>query len=92
MDVADRRVQLLCLTGLGPAWCRGTVVVRYAAGRRTVSSRRVAVRSTCRFASRVAFASLRRLAGRRRLRVSVRFEGNPALRAATARPRTARVR
>ena len=72
--------------------CRGTVLVRVKAGRRTISARRAPVRPSCAFRSRVAFSDPARFAGRARLRVRVRFGGNAALRAARSRPLAVRVR
>ena len=76
----------------GAAGCRGTVTVRYKAGRRTISARRARVRRSCAFRSRVTFSVPQRFAGRARLRVRVRFGGNAALRPARSRPLAVRVR
>jgi len=59
------------------AGCRGRVTVTVQAGRRTVSRRRTALGSACRFATRIR---LRGLGRHRRVRVLVRFAGNASLR------------
>jgi predicted esterase len=75
----------------GQACGSGVVAVQVKTGRRTISTRRTAVRADCSFASSVRFRVRSRL-GRGRLKFSVRFYGNRALLAVTAAPRYARVR
>lgn len=60
--------------------CRGRVSVQVKAGRRTVSTRRVAVTRRCDFRARVTFRDPRRFGGARSLRVFVRFLGGERLR------------
>jgi hypothetical protein len=87
------RGELRLPAGLGrSAGCRGVVSVRYKAGRRTISSRRAAVRPDCRFTSRVTFTLPWRFGAQRRLRVLVRYEGSPSLRRSGAAERSVRVR
>ena len=70
--------------------CAGKVAVRYTAGRRAISTRRVRLREDCTFARRVSFGSRSRLrAGR--LRVEVRFLGNAVLLPMSAPKRYVRV-
>ena len=71
-----------------PPLCTGTVRVRFTRLGATISVRRVALRSDCRYRSRVAFYSSRL---RGRLRVLVRFEGNSFLLAKSATTHTVRV-
>ena len=68
----------------------GQVAVTLKRGRRTVSSRRAALRRDCTYRSVVTFASRRRL-GDGRLRVVARFLGNSVLRSAAAQGRSVRV-
>jgi Ca2+-binding RTX toxin-like protein len=78
--------------GVTPAQgCRGTVTVQFKAGRKTVSTRRVRLRSNCTYRSRVTFRIPQRLRPRT-LRRSVRFGGNAVLGADSARRQTLRVR
>ena len=67
----------------------GQVAVTIKRGRRTVSSRRAALRRDCTFRSAVSFASRRRL-GSGRLRVTARFLGNSVLRSLPAEARSVR--
>jgi phosphodiesterase/alkaline phosphatase D-like protein len=68
--------------------CTGLVYVRFMAGARAVAFRRVPLQSNCTFGTQVGF---RHRIGHqaRRLRVVVRFHGNPYLRPASARTRRA---
>jgi phosphodiesterase/alkaline phosphatase D-like protein len=63
--------------------CSGLVGIRYFAGHKAVAYRLAAVQSNCTFATQVGF---RRRVDRKtaRLRIVVRFRGNPYLRAASA--------
>ena len=65
--------------------CRGRVVIRFKAGRKTVRLRRARVRGTCRYRSRALVRVRPRV-----LRVKIRFRGNAVLRPRSAR--TLRVR
>jgi len=71
--------------------CRGTVTVQIKAGRTTVSTRRVRLRSNCTYRSRVTFRIKRRLRPRT-LRRSVRFGGNAVMAARSASRQTLRIR
>jgi hypothetical protein len=71
--------------------CRGTVAVQIKAGTKTVSTRRVKLRSNCTYRSRVTFRLPQRLRPRR-LRRIVRFGGNSVVNATSARRQTLRVR
>lgn len=68
----------------------GMVAVTYKVVSKTISNRRVALGSDCRFKSTVTFRNRSRL-GRGQLRVSVRFLGNEVLKAASARRHNVRV-
>ncbi|HWF74975.1 MAG TPA: hypothetical protein VG186_16610 [Solirubrobacteraceae bacterium] len=70
--------------------CTGLVYVRYLAGKRAVAFRRAPVQSNCTWGAAVGF---RHLVGHTatKLRVAVRFQGNPYLRAASARSREVRL-
>jgi hypothetical protein len=85
------RGRLTLPTGVTPAQgCRGTVTVQIKAGRKTVSTRHVKLRSNCTYRSRVTF----RIKGRlrpRTLKRSVRFGGNAVMAAKSARRQTLRV-
>lgn len=59
--------------------CRGRVVIRFKAGRKTVRLRRARVRGTCRYRSRALVRVRARV-----LRVKVRFRGNAVLRPRSA--------
>ncbi len=67
--------------------CSGRIAIRYKAGTRTISLRRVFLKKDCTATSTVSFAKAGRFAGRGKLTVQVRFEGNAALfpKAAVAR-------
>jgi hypothetical protein len=67
------------------------VTVRIKAGKKTISSRQVKLRSNCTYRSRVTFRLERRLRPRT-LRRSVRFGGNAVLSAKSAKRKTLRVR
>lgn len=85
------RGRLALPTGLSPATsCQGgRVSVQIKRGTKTVSTRRVDLRTNCTFSSSVRFARSRRTA-RGTLKVTVRFLGNAVLERITARPRTVR--
>ena len=71
--------------------CIGVVSVQIKRGSNTVSTRRAEVRSDCTFASTVTFADRRRLGkGSARLKVTVRFLGNPRLNRVTSTPQFVR--
>lgn len=73
------------------AACFGVVSVQIKRGSNTVSTRRAEVRSDCTFSSTVAFADRRRLGkGSARLKVTVRFLGNPRLNRVTSTPQFVR--
>ena len=72
--------------------CKGRVLVQVKRGKRTISSRRVRVRSsTCRFTSKVTFRDRARLGTAKKLRFSVRFQGNRVLTPRSARVKTVRI-
>jgi hypothetical protein len=70
--------------------CRGTVTVQIKAGRKTVSTRRLKLRSNCTYRSRVTFRIKRRLR-QRTLKRSARFGGNAVMAAKSASRQTLRV-
>ena len=72
--------------------CRGRVAVQVKAGKRTVSTRRVAVDRRCGFRSRVTFRDVRRFGGARALRVFARYLGGDRLRPVRAPAVTVRTR
>lgn len=79
-------------TGVTPGLgCKGTVAVQFKAGKKTISTRRVKLRSNCSYRSRVTFRLPRRL-NPRTLRVFVRFAGNDVIAAKNAARRSVRVR
>ena len=59
--------------------CKGRVTVRFKAGRKTISSRRAQLTSTCRYSRSVTFQSRKRFPRLRYLRVQATFEGNEVL-------------
>ena len=65
--------------------CAGKISVQIKRGKKTVSTRRVKLRANCTYLSRVTFTS-KRLKGRGRLKVTVRFLGNSRLLPKTAKP------
>lgn len=69
--------------------CRGQVTVRFQAHNKTISTRRIALRSDCRYSSRVAFRLPRRLEPTLVVRVS--FGGNGVLRLKDAPGKTVRI-
>ena len=71
--------------------CRGTVTVQIKAGRKTVSTRRVRLRSNCTYRSRVTFRIRQRLRPRT-LRRTVRFGGNAVMAARSAPRQALRIR
>ncbi len=76
--------------GIGAAACkRGRVSVQTKVGARTVSTRRVTLRSDCSYRVSVTFHDRRRL-GRGRLTLSVRFLGNARFKPAATRRLSAR--
>ena len=85
------RGRLSLPTGLSPATsCRGgRVSVQIKRGTKTLSTRRVSLRSNCTFSSAVQFARSRRVA-RGSLKVTARFLGNAVLQAIRAPSRTVR--
>ena len=70
----------------------GVVSVQVKAGTRTVSTRRVEIRSSCTYSSTVTFRDRSRLRTARSLRFLARFTGNGVVAAARARTRTGRLR
>ena len=70
----------------------GDVAVVFKAGRKTISTRRVALTRTCSYRSRVTFRSRKRFPRSGRLTVRVRFLGNAVLGARRARTVTVRTR
>jgi hypothetical protein len=70
--------------------CRGRVAVRIKAGGRTVSLRRATLSKSCTFSSTATFS--RPFAGRRRLTIQARFEGNGTLLPRASATRTVGVR
>jgi hypothetical protein len=70
--------------------CAGTVSVQVKSGTKTISTRRVKVRSNCTYKSSVTFKSRGRLKARGTLKVTARYGGNQFLKSATAK--SARVR
>ena len=85
------RGRLSLPTGLSPATaCKGgRVSIQIKRGTKTVSTRRVALRSSCTFSSTVTFSRSRRNA-RGRLKVTARFLGNDVLERISARSRSVR--
>lgn len=72
--------------------CIGTVSVQIKRGSNTISTRRAEVRSDCRYSSSVTFDDRERLGrGSKRLKVTVRFLGNPRLNRVTGTPRYVRI-
>jgi hypothetical protein len=67
------------------------VTVQIKAGRKTVSTRRVRLRSNCTYRSRVTFRIRQRLRPRT-LRRTVRFGGNAVMAARSAPRQTLRIR
>ncbi len=79
--------------GVGAAeGCRGRVSIQVKAGRRTISTRRVALTRRCDFRARVTFADARRVGGARSLRVVVRYLGGDRLRPVRAPAIDVRIR
>ncbi|MDQ1512564.1 MAG: hypothetical protein QOC59_406, partial [Microbacteriaceae bacterium] len=74
------------------AACEGRISIQVKAGRNTISNRGARVTPRCRFRSTVRFGATRRFGRHRRLRFTVRFQGNAALARRTARPIWVRVR
>ena len=72
--------------------CDGRIAIRIKAGGRTVSLRRLFLGRSCRFSSSVTFRDPAIFAGRRKLAVRVRFEGNSSLLPRAAAARTMAVR
>ena len=70
----------------------GVVSVQVKAGTRTVSTRRVEIRSNCSYSSTVTFRDRSRLRTARSLRFLARFTGNGVVAAARATTRTGRLR
>jgi len=76
---------------LAPGYgCSGLVYVRFALGRRAVAFRKVTVQSNCSYATSVSFRHLVDHT-KTRLRVEVKFRGNPYLRPASAKTRQVRL-
>ncbi len=71
---------------------QGRFSVQYKAGRKTISTRRTTLRSSCTYRSTVRFRNRKRFGRRTRLTVRVRFLGNDRLRAQTVRTLRPRVR
>ena len=76
---------------LPAAGCKGTVDVSFKAGRKTVSSRRVKLKSDCRYSSKVTFRLPRRL-NPKTLAVVVIYGGNAVVEGLTARKHSVRTR
>ena len=73
--------------------CRGgRFSLQYKAGRRTISNRRVVLRTNCTYRSSVRFKDRRRFGRRSRLTLRVRFLGNDRLRPQAVRTLRPRVR
>jgi hypothetical protein len=68
------------------------VSVQVKAGTRTLSTRRVEIRSNCTYSSTVTFRNRRRFGRARSLRFLARFTGNDVLATARARTRSGRLR
>lgn len=78
--------------GVAPeSGCSGTVAVTFKAGKKTVSTRRVALTRTCTYSSRVTFRLPRRLRPKT-LAVSVVYSGNAVLEGVRARRLNVRTR
>ena len=73
------------------AGCTGTVVVSFRAGKKTVSSRRVALNKDCTYRSKVTFRLPRRL-NPRTLNVVTVFSGNAVLEGIQAKRHSVRPR
>ena len=76
---------------LRAAGCKGTVDVSFKAGKKTVSSRRVALKGDCSYSSRVTFRLPNRL-NPKTLRVVVVFSGNVVMDPTNARIQSVRPR
>jgi hypothetical protein len=73
--------------------CKGKVTVQIkAAPAKTISSRRVSVRSNCRFSSTVSFKNAKRFPKNGRLEVHTRFAGNEVLLAKRAKKQIVRTK
>jgi Ca2+-binding RTX toxin-like protein len=70
--------------GVSPRSCNGVVSVTFKAGKKTVSTRRTNLKSTCTFSSKVTFSLPKRL-NPKSLRVFVAFRGNAVLTPLAAR-------
>ena len=73
------------------AGCTGTVVVSFKAGKKTVSSRRVALKRDCTYSSKVTFRLPRRL-NPRTLNVGAVFSGNAVVEGTRAKRHSVRPR
>ena len=72
--------------------CKGRVSVQVKNGKKTISTRRVRVRSsTCKFTSKVSFKDRKRLGSAKSLRFTVRFLGNSLLSPRKASVKTVRI-
>ena len=79
--------------GLSPlAACQGRVAVQVKAGRKTISNRRVQVRSNCTYRSVVTFKDRKRFSRNGKLGFKARFLGNGVMRARASREAVARTR
>lgn len=65
--------------------CSGTVSVQIKSGTKTISTRRVKVRSDCTYKSSVTFKSRGRLKARGTLKVTARYGGSQFLKSATSK-------
>jgi hypothetical protein len=84
------RGKLIPPAGIGRSLaCRGRVAVRFKAGRKTIALRSVRLSLQCRYRSRVTLGA-KRLHGRKKLRVAVRFGGNSALKPKSAPTKSVR--
>lgn len=71
--------------------CAGRVTITFKVGKKTISRRTTALRSSCSYRTSVTFRDRKRIGRRTRLRVIVRFQGNKFLTPKSARTRTVRV-
>lgn len=70
----------------------GTVSVSTKAGSKTISTRRVNIKKDCTFSSTVSFSSRSRFGKAKSLKFVARFSGNAALKVASSKSTTGRVR
>ena len=72
--------------------CNGRVAIQFKRGKKTISSRRTALRSNCTYKDSVTFRDSHRFGTSKSLRVSIKFQGNDVLLPKSAPTRTVRVK